>query len=406
MTVEAHLPYAALYYPYATFGDERWLKESLLAWDRVALIRPAGAEADLSLIGPIERAILREEPGFIDPRTPDDHVLYTLHEVFESSPPSSWQQLRERYGPERRAGLSRPARTTRQAAPSNADPRLTWIFADERNGKMSHLLSYRLQEEGLAETYEGNMGGLWLGLHPRFAAIYMTALAGQLARHAGLVAVTDDAGTHRVAGALDLAQLDAQLIGRRGQRPPAATVEEAEVVYLNVALNASPHPVDLDTVPVEKLLEFRAGHMQELERFRDHLTSLGPRLAGMGSITSQRDLEEALLELYRAKTQPAVDQLRESMSRSGLTTVLRALTLKFDVTGAATALPGMAAGAIATAAGAPPEAGLLPVAVALAAVPLIGANRQLRREARESPVAFLLAAEREMSPQALLNQSI
>jgi hypothetical protein len=66
VSVEAHLPYAALYYPYATFGNERWLKESLLTWDRVALIRPVGAEADLSVIGPIEQAILRDEPNFID----------------------------------------------------------------------------------------------------------------------------------------------------------------------------------------------------------------------------------------------------------------------------------------------------------------------------------------------------
>ena len=406
MSVEAHLPYAALYYPYATFGNELWLKESLLTWDRVALIRPAGAEADLSVIGPVEQAIIREEPNFIDLLTPDDYVLSTLRDVFESSPPESWQQLRQRYGPEQRAQLDRPARTTRQAAPANTDPRLIWIFADERHSKMSHLLRHRLQGEGLAETHRGGRGGVWLGLHPRFAAVYMTALAGQLARHSGLVAVTDDVGAHRVAGALDLAQLDAQLTGRPAQRPRAATVELAEVAYLHVALTASPHPVDLETVPVERLLEFRAEHKQELEQFRDHLTSLGPRLAGMGEITSERDLAESLHQLYRVKTQPAVDQLRESMSRSGLRTVLRALTLKFDVTGAALALPGMGAAAVATAAGAPPEAGLLPVAVALATVPVVGAHRQLRREARESPVAFLLAAERELSPHALLSQAV
>jgi hypothetical protein len=40
MVVEVRQPYTSLYYPYATFGDERWLKGALLSWDRVCLIRP------------------------------------------------------------------------------------------------------------------------------------------------------------------------------------------------------------------------------------------------------------------------------------------------------------------------------------------------------------------------------
>ena len=67
--------YAALYYPYATFGNEHWLRQALLFWDSVGLIRPAGAETELAERGPVEQAIAREEPEFLEPLTPRDDDL-------------------------------------------------------------------------------------------------------------------------------------------------------------------------------------------------------------------------------------------------------------------------------------------------------------------------------------------
>jgi hypothetical protein len=94
------------------------------------------------------------------------------------------------------------------------------------------------------------------------------------------------------------------------------------------------------------------------------------------------------------------------MNRSGIQTALRALTLKLDLAGAGATLPGFAAGAVATAIGAPVVAGLAPVAVALSAAPLITGYRQARREQRESPLAFLVVAERELGSDAALREAL
>jgi Family of unknown function (DUF6236) len=405
--IETRRPYAALYYPYATFGDERWLAESLLSWDRVALIRPQGAEASLASAGPVERAILAH-PGqdFINPVTPDDESLERVYEAFEAADREAVDALRERYGPDARGGLASPARPTRQAAPAAADPRLIWIFAADRESKMSYGMAELLLMSGLAVESVDSDHQRWLGLHPQLAAVYLTALSGELARTRGYVACTDDLAAHRAAGAMDLDQIDRTLYGRRPRAGIAPTVQQVEARYLHIALRAGLHPVNVAEVPVETLLSFRDQHQREIRAFRDHLASIERELVAMTGIADADELARALQEVYDTRTREQVDDLRTAMRRSGIQTALRALTLKLDVTGAGLTLPGLAAGAAATALGAPVVAGLAPVALALTATPLIAGYRRARHRQQDSPFAFLIAAEHALGADAALRETL
>jgi hypothetical protein len=409
MNGQARHPYAALYYPYATFGDERWLKESLLSWDRVALIRPTGVEASVAAAGPVERSILahqHQHKGFVDPVTPDEESLERVYDAFWNSDQESLDQLQRRYGPEARDRLAAPARPTRQAAPAVADPRLIWVYAAERDSKMNYSMAELLLRRGLAVETHDREHQMWLGMHPQLASVYLTALTGELARTRGYVACTDDIAAHRAAGALDLDQIDRALSGRKARPGIAPTVQHVEARYLHIALQAGLRPVNLEQVPVEKLLDFRQQHRSEILAFRDHLSSIERQLAGMTRIADEHELARHLQDVYEARTREHVDNLRTAMNRSGIQTALRALTLKLDLAGAGATLPGFAAGAVATAIGAPVVAGLAPVAVALSAAPLITGFRQARREQRESPLAFLVVAERELGSDAALREAL
>jgi hypothetical protein len=96
-------------------GSRPCLKESLLSWDRVALIRPTGVEASVAAAGPVERSIYQHE-DFVDPVTPDNESLERVYDAFSNSDQASLDQLQRRYGPEARDRLAAPARPTRQAA--------------------------------------------------------------------------------------------------------------------------------------------------------------------------------------------------------------------------------------------------------------------------------------------------
>jgi hypothetical protein len=400
MTMGAWTSYAALYYPYATFGDEYWLRQALLFWDSVGLIRPAGAETELAVSGPVEQAIAREEPEFLEPLTPSDDDLQPVSDGILEAEAASFDELRDRYGPAARAALTAAVRATRQAAPAQADPRLVWVYAAERDSKMSWILADQLLRHELAARGRDDRGELWLGLHPRFAAVYLTALAGQMAGRRGLVALTDDVAVHRAAGPATLDTIDQALTG--GQASGTGSLREVQARYVHVALTAVPGVVDLDQVPVEKLLAFRHDHFEKIIAFRAHLSGLDDKLLALAAVQDPEALRKRLRELYRQETEPLLNDLRDNMHRFGLRTTLGTLALKVDAEAAGLTLGVLAAAPIATAFGAPAAAIALPAAIAMAVVPYLAQRRAVRRRLASSPVSFLLTAGHELSAEQVV----
>jgi len=395
--------YAALYYPYASFGDERWLRRAVLFWDSVGIIRPPGVQSLLASVGPLEQLMAREEPAFLNLMTPRDEELEPLNTslIEAHGEEHPWDSLRAEYGPEARATLPASAERPEPAAPVNGDPRLVWIFAAYENSKISYVLADELLQNGLAEESLDANDERWLGLHPRFADIYLTSVAGQMAGNRGLIALTDDADVHRAAGPVELTSIDQALTdtkpGGHGR------IRDVEAQYLHIALSEMPKVLDIDEVPAGKLLDFRQEHLPQMRAFRAHLGTLEEELTSLAAVNDPEARQDRLRELYRSETQPQLDELRRSLTRFGFRTAMGTLQLKVDVS--ASTVAGMAVTTATSAMAGAPAALTGALGLAMAIVPYaVDRHRTRRHHMATSPVSFLLAAERELSKEQALRR--
>ena len=399
---EGQAPYAVLYYPYAR-PDENWLKRSLLYWDRVTLIRPPGLADSMGAPGPVEAAVIRHLPDFFNTIRPDEIELMPLSAALSEI--MSRGALEDRYGKAARSRLPH-SNAPRSAALRRADPRLVWIYAGYYDGKFDAGVVTKLLELGLAEERNDRRDRPWLGLHPTFAAVYMGALADQIARRRALTPFTEDDDVHRAAGSGDLNEFERRLTGRSPVSPDQAALEPRirtlEDRYLHLAIAANVDPIDIPSVPVEKLLEFRASHRSQLTAFRAHLATFEGRLRGLARATDEPSIARALTEIYEAETRPMVEDLRGGLRKLGVNTAIGALALKFSTDAAQGTGVGFAAGQLAPMVGLDSSSTTAVVAVAATVAPFLTTVGRASRSRSASPVAYLLAAQRHLSPDKVL----
>jgi hypothetical protein len=279
-------------------------------------------------------------------------------------------------------------------APAPDGVELVWVYgggADFSDGKLSPGLRRDFVDLGLA--VEEPDGGPWLGMRPKMASIYLATLADAVAQHNDLTPATDDLRVHAATGAMDrLAQM--LLAGHARSQE----VEDTESTYLHLALRTVIEPESLGQLPVAKLIAFRRRHSAELTAFRQHVADLGAELRRVAEVENPSVAQAHLQALYDHNTKPQLDELRRGLRGLGVESAAGTLGVKVDLgTAAGTILGGMAA-----------AGGQLVVggaAVAVTALPyLAGKLSERGRLRRDSPVAYLLAANRELSGPALLRR--
>lgn len=387
----------ALYYPWMHFQDTDWLKLALLSWDGIVRLRPRTVddrdsdvvreirgESDLlQEITPSRRDLETVADAFFEILGDEDatarHSLLALRAGDPSLgvsapagplavPPSSW-------GPD---ATVLPPYSQRGPGDSAHHRELVWIYCG-MGSKMSYLLRCSLIETGLARQVDER--DPWVGLHPKLGAVYLTALADTVARHNALSPVTDDLRMHHAVGALDhLADLL--------DRPLTPTLQDTRAAYVHLSLRAVIRPESIATVPVSRLVAFRQRYAHELAAFRAHVDSLATELEQIASVENTEIAQTHLQALYERTTRPQLDELRRALRAFGVESTVGMLGLKVDLG----AVSGTALGTLAVSGGHPAVgAG----AVALSVVPYIAGSLKARRQQRaDSPVAYLLAAER------------
>ena len=272
------LPTPALYYPYADFQSEAWVKLALLNWDRIERIRPGGYPYEDRRI---TQQLLDPALGWLEDITPNNWELSRVAEEFMDLLINCRTRLVDRYAVAERDRWPKP-KTTFGTLPRGADERLAYVFGgyeslasedesfsseDElRESKMIPNLQAQLQRDGLMLRYEVD-GATWLGLHPRLASVYMCALTEVIADARGLVPVTDDEAVHRVARRSTLHRLEEALTGGP-QTPAKPSPEEVESQYVEIALQSVLNPVNLDELPIERVIEFRGTHKADCGHFK------------------------------------------------------------------------------------------------------------------------------------------
>lgn len=382
------MPEIALYYPWMHFRDEDWLKLALLTWDNIVRIRPKDVpDRDGDLVHEI-----RAESDLLTEIVPSPTDLDVVTEAFVEVVRTFREQLVERYGMAEDGRWRR--RSTAYRAWSNAsagedfDDDSSWLYDGPAGPKMAKKLRDMLLAADLAIT--DTAGRTWVGMSPKLGSIYSATLADVVARHNQLSPVTDNPWIHHAAGALD--QLTELLLGDRIRRP---ALQHADSAYMHIAIRAVIEPKRLTDVPVAKLIKFRRRYSAELTAFREHVRGLAPEIERVAAVENIDVAYAHLKSLYQKVTEPQLNELRRGLLGLGVESTAGAIGMRLDLNAAAGTLIGSAVS----------SGGPLVVAGTAAAVTVVpyvaGQIKAGRQRTRDSPVAYLLAADRKLSRLSL-----
>lgn len=390
----------ALYYPWTHFQDDSWLKLALLTWDRIVRMRPeVMPDNDQELVRQ-----LRAETDFIVEAAPSVTVRARVAELFLEILRDAPNHALDNYRLYRKAhwvGLRdgadawrgyRPPRSQKIVGLDTAPPGAAWVYAGGRDSKMAADLAEFLWTARLAETESGmgeDSSGLWVGMHPKLGSIYLAVLTDVMASSEMLAPATDDPRMHSALGAAD------RLTGLLFEsETPTPAIEHAQSAYAHVALRAVIEPDNLAEIPVAKLIRFRETHRAELAAFQDHIAGLATEWQAIAQIESPQVAAAHFRSLYETRTLPQLTELRRALRGQGVESSAGTLVQKIDLGAAA----GTVLGSIAAAG---EQVAVASAAVAIAVVPfLAGKARARRQQMKNSPVAYLLAADRELSKHA------
>ena len=381
------MPATGLYYPFIHFRDDGWLKLTALYWDRMARIVPASYQraGDSDVVLERDSDTTRElaEIGFVR-NVPPNEVTYPVSLL--------WQELLSRHAAELRTEYDvtqsdswKPDPTT-VAYAQHRDPHLAYVHSS----KLDPSFVLRLQDERLA--VEHNEGGeIWAGVHPRLAAVYMSALAEEVATANGHEPLTDETLDHVAATGWSLPRLTAALLGRPVIADDAPKVDDELETSLALLSIRTVVPKDTSALSVAEIHDIRERFAGELTRLQDFVAALGAELPQLGPQADPATIADHIQLEHDKRIKPLMDDLDRQLNSAGVDTVLGAMSTSIAMPAVLTLLP---AGTVVTAA-----------AAALSVIPVVRAKRRQGGDAyAKSPVAYLYRLEEGLQPQTMLQR--
>jgi hypothetical protein len=378
--------YSALYYPFIHFKDDNWLKLSALYWDKMGRIVPYNYQTQ-------DSGTVRELGGFVETLRPD-WVRAEFGETFIEFVDRNGAALRERYDiAGRESWIPVPAAERPPAAGgmSGEDPRLGYVFYE----KLSDDLRKTLVRSRLAVADLGD--SRWIGMHPKLARVYMTALADQLAGERGLCPLTADAIDHIAMSGCTIERLGHALLGDVELVGKGANDHEVEGVAATVAMRTV-FPRDISKVPVERILAFRDKHPGERASFQTLVENFIKPREWLKDVRHKDALTERLKSEFEKTLKPKIEELRAKLHEAKIDTVYGCFNVKAvlpDVAPTALGAMGIGLDPIMSVAG----------GFAWGAFPVFRDQRKKMREAlRSAEVSYLYQMERDLTPQTMVGR--
>lgn len=403
-----------LYYPFIQFRNDSWLKLAALYWDRIGRIVPPGYELQDS--DTVRR--LQGELGFVTNLAPSDGAMESVSDEFLDLLAERGPELADLYGirgraltdpkpgrpnwPPPRSGVLPPQRILGGPQwqvpldPSlvpGTDPRLAYIYAGPMYGKMNVQLENALVDAELGVPIRGHD---LIGMHPQLAFVYMHALASAMGSSV-MCPLTDDDFGHVAAGCEAGRIADTLLDFPAGRPVPADGGRGPAVEFAMMALQ-SVIPKDISSLPVQKIIEIRRRHADELAAFQQATQAI------IGSIpeavaSADPDVGAMYLQsVYEKTLEPELRRLKSSLNRSGIDSVFGSMSVKVttpELFTSGAAILGVGAlhfNPVMMGAG----------AIVLCLIPRIRRQRAEARQLRaSSPAAYLLRLEEELAPASL-----
>jgi hypothetical protein len=293
-----------LYYPWIDVKDEAWLKTSLLYWDSVRTIVPESFDAPYST----ETGRALQDAGFLVPL----RVQSGMEEI-EDLTGDVLTYLNSGEGAEL---LVAGTEGRRQDIHVDKLPYRFGRLAEMHPEKLPHEIRHLLSK--LASP--SSRGSDWLQVDDSFALFYMTLLANRLAERVGAGLLTSLPNAERLAVA---ARLDAQLNGVvpwglhgpwRGWREyeafgPRRQMPRHLAPGLLAQLAIERIAVSRDT-PIDKLLDFRERHKDELALFR---AKIGQLTAAVETDLPAEALRQRVSDIHTNEVEPAISNLKAAL---------------------------------------------------------------------------------------------
>jgi hypothetical protein len=376
--------FIGLYYPYIHFKDEAWLKTIALYWDGVKRIVPSGyplndSETVKTLSG---------ELGLIENVRPSPDE-WPVRDSFVQFLLSNAAELRGRYGVEHREKWEEDPITAKWA-PDSSDKRLAYLH----NEKIWEPLKNALVDIGLAEV--GRTGdGKWIGMHPKIADIYMTALAEHMTTGRGWYPITDEALDQLAVSGFSMERLSRALLDNEHLVGNVPTKQEMRVALANLCLETV-IPKDVGNVPVERIIKLRKEHQAELVAFQDYLAAFRTEANKLTEVTDRAAFAEHLKFHYTKTMEPSLKEVRKAFKLMKVESATSIVNVNFAlpamVTTVATAL-GLAVNPIVGGIG----------AFAFGVVPIIQKRQDEAQAALKKPGAWLLRVEEGLKPENFMS---
>lgn len=294
----------ALFYPWIDIQDETWLKTSLLYWDSVRTIVPESIDSPYSTDS--GRAL--QNAGFLVPL----RVHSGMHEIEELT-----GEVLSYLGTSEGAELliAEPGRHRHDIHMEKLPSRLG-RFAEMHPEKLPQEIRHILHR--LAEPSE--RGAEWLRVDEGFANFYMTLLANRLSERVGARLTTSLPAADRLAVT---ARLDAQLNGiipwnihgpwRRWREyeafGPRRRIPRHLAPGMLATLAIERMGVAPDT-PIDRLIDFRERHRDELALFRSKIEQLASSVEQDLPVEA---LRQQITDLHSNEVVPAIANLKAAL---------------------------------------------------------------------------------------------
>lgn len=388
-----------LYYPYVHFRDKDWLKAAALYWPKIARIVPDGYPIHDDLI----TQALKDELDFVV-NIPPDSAKTDAGRLMLEALVSGGRHLRDEFKVPS-ASLIGEQNNYRLAVDNWADflhspnQAATWLSREKlidwhrpwpaaalRGARVSRELRHVLVHENMAIQDDP-----WLGVHPRWAWVYMCVLAEQLAKCNNLSPVTDQILAHAETNGWTPERI-IEALHDRPHSPASKQAPETAIGMLAIRLVV---PARLVDVPVKKIIQLRQRYGADFDAFHDAVEAVAAELCTEFMDIAERKVLEAYLhqEVKRHFERPLME-LHKVIKGIGIDTAFAAANMKF-------ALPSAIVTGGAIAAHQPVLAG---AGAAAFGVLTLGRAAQLNwaERAKPSAASYLWRIERGITPESLI----
>lgn len=352
----------ALYYPTIDIRNWDWTKSAALFWDNIQTIVPE------TMGNPYEERITRilSDEGILTPYhvNPDLDIVRDL-----TSEVTEFIDTNE--GIEYLTNARRDRIALHQEKLPSEIRRLIGLHSEKLPREVQRYLDRNRQR------------GDWVEVDSRFAGFYMSLLANKICEHERMVLLTDDSLASRLT---EKAKFDNQVrLGRRGDLiRNESNVNLSQGVLSNLALQGIRFSPD---TTVEKILEFKRTHQDELGLFRNNLERL---VSEIPDDLKFEQVQRHVEDIYINEFKPEYNNFKKALDGFRLKWINdHVMKIAFFRGGTGALLPFILGATI-------PQALLAGAGISII-TSVISYNQQKQEMLRENPYSYLVSAENQLS---------